>query len=58
MENFKEIFGIIVRTIGGFGLGFGGSTMLLNKDYKTASWVLLVASILFMVGYFVERWSN
>ena len=58
MGNFKEIIGIIVRTIGSFGLGFGASRMFFNGDYKTALWVLFVTSILFMVGYFVERWSN
>lgn len=57
MEIFKEIIGIINRTICTFGLGFGASRMF-NGDYKTASWVLFVVSILFMVGYFVERWSH
>lgn len=58
MENFKDIISVIVRTIGSLGLGFGASRMFFNEDYKTASWILFIASISFMVGYFVELSNN
>lgn len=54
MEIFKEIIGIVNRTIATFGFGFG-VTRLIKGEYELASWVLFGVSILFMVGYFVER---
>jgi hypothetical protein len=55
MENLKGIIGIICRTFGAFGFGFAANRMFA-QDYKIASWTLLIVSILFMVGYFAERW--
>lgn len=57
MKIFKEVIGIINRTIGAFAFGFG-TVRVFTEDYKTASWVLLIVSILFIIGYFVERWSD
>ena len=57
MKIFKEILEIIIPNIGTFGLGFGISN-LFKGNYQIASYVLLVVSILFLVGYFVERWSK
>lgn len=57
MYIFKEIIGIVIRTIGSFVLGTGIS-QLHNGNYKIASLLLLGVSILFMVGYFAERWSK
>lgn len=57
MKIFKEIIGILNRSISifGFGVGIAG---LFDGEYELASWVLFCVSILFMVGYFAERWSK
>lgn len=57
MKIFKEIIGIVNRTIATFGFGFGVAK-LFNGEYKLTSWVLFGVSILFMIGYFTERWSK
>ena len=57
MEIFKEIIGIINRTLATYGFGFG-LAQLLNGEYKIAAWALFIVSILFMVGFFTERWSR
>ena len=57
MYIFKETMGVINRTFGSFGFGFGISH-ILNGNYKIASFALLIVSILFIVGYFTERWSD
>lgn len=55
--TFKEIMDIINKTFGICGFGFGASS-ILKEDYKAASFSLLVVSILFIVGYFVEQWNQ
>lgn len=57
MRIFKEIMASINRVISLFGFGFAIGD-LFTGDYKRAAWVLFVVSILFMVGYFAERWSD
>lgn len=57
MKIFKDIIGIVNRTIASFGLGCSIS-MLIQGRYKVAAWSLLAVSILYMVGYFTERWSK
>ena len=57
MKIFKEILGVIIRSLGTFGLGFGAAN-IFKGNYQIASYVLLVVSILFVVGYFAERWSK
>ena len=57
MKIFKEVIGVINRTISTFCFGYAIAD-LFTGDYKTASWMLFIVSILFMVGYFTERWSN
>ena len=57
MKVFKEIIGIINRTIGMFCFGWAIPDIFMG-DYKVAAWLLFVVSILFIVGYLTERWSN
>lgn len=57
MKIFKEVIGVINRTIGTFCFGFASMRVFVG-DYKIASWILFVVSILFIVGYFTERWSD
>ena len=57
MEIFKEVIGIINHTIGTLCFGYAIAD-LFTGDYKTASWMLFIVSILFVVGYFTERWSK
>ncbi len=56
MEVFKEIIGFINRTIGTFCFGFA-IPKLFKGDYDIAAWMLFAVSILYIVGYFTERWS-
>ena len=56
MKVFKEVIGVINRTIGTFCFGFGMSQLFIGK-HDIAAWILFAVSILFIVGYFVERWS-
>lgn len=57
MNAFKKTMEIMNRTFGAFGFGFGASN-LFRGNYKVAAFSLLIVSILFMVGYFAERWSD
>ena len=57
MKIFKEVISMINHYIGCFGFGWAIAD-LGQGDYKSAAWVLFVVSILFIVGYFAERWSK
>lgn len=57
MKIFKEIIGVVNRSIATFGFGFG-MARLFNREYEVAAWALFIASILFMVGFFTERWDR
>lgn len=57
MKIFKEVMAILCNPIGTFGLGFAIYD-LFTGDYQKAAWVLFVVSILFLVGYSVERLSE
>jgi len=57
MKIFKEIIAFINRTIVAFGFGVAVVRLSVG-DYKIASWLLFGISILFMVGFFTERWSK
>lgn len=57
MNIFKEIMWVLCRYPATFGFGWATAD-LLTGDYKSVAWVLFVASILFGVGYFTERWSK
>lgn len=57
MKIFKEFISVVNRTFGAFGLGFGMSTLFSGR-YEIAAWSLFIVSVLFMTGYFAERWSS
>lgn len=57
MEVFKKIMYVINRTIATYCFGFSVA-QLLNGRYQLAAWFLFGVSILFMIGYFTEVWSN
>ena len=57
MKKFKEIIGVINRTVGSFLFGYA-TYDLFTGDYQNAAWPLFIVSILFMVGYFAERCSK
>ena len=57
MKIFKEMMYIPCRYFATFGFGWATAD-LFGGYYKSAAWVLFVVSILFMVGYFTERWSD
>lgn len=57
MKIFKEIMAVLCRPFGTFGFGWAVGDLFAG-DYKGAAWVLFVVSILFIVGYFTERWSK
>lgn len=56
MKIFKEIINIILR-FGTFALGWAIAD-LFTGDYKSAAWILFATSILFLIGYFTERFSE
>lgn len=57
MEDFKFTMGVINITFGSalFGAGF---SQMLQGNFKIATYILFIVSILYMVGYFAERWSK
>lgn len=55
--KFKDIMAIVNRTVATFSFGFGIVRLFIG-DYELAAWSLFGVSILYMVGYFAERWSN
>lgn len=56
MSPFKETMSIMNKTFGAYGFGYGSSN-LFRGNYKVAAFSLFITSILFMIGYFAERWS-
>lgn len=56
MKKFKEI--MFVMNNASSSCVIYAVAMLLSKNYQMAAWVLLATSILFAIGYFVERWSK
>lgn len=56
MKNFKEVINIICR-FATFALGWAIAD-LFTGDYKSAAWILFTTSILFLIGYFTERFSD
>lgn len=57
MKIFKEVMAILCNPFGTFCFGYA-TYDLFTGNYKVAAWMLFVASILFFVGYFAERFSN
>ena len=57
MENFKDIMGV-VNTKFSSALFGAGSVQMLTGNFKMATYMLFVVSILYIVGYFTERWSK
>ena len=57
MKIFKDIIEIVNRTFGVFCLGSGIGNMF-REQYELAAYFLFAVSILYSVGYFVERWSE
>ena len=55
MNTLKTIMNIIIR-FATFGLGWSCVRVFL-KDYATASWILLIVSFVFLIGYLIERWA-
>ena len=57
MTILKKIMYVMNRTIATCSFGFAIS-QLLNGRYQLAAWFLFGVSILFMIGYFTEVWSE
>lgn len=57
MKIFKDVMCIINATLGSalFGNAVGQT---FSENYKAATILLLIATVLFIVGYFVERFSK
>lgn len=57
MKIFKDVMCIVNATLGSalFGNAIGQA---FSENYKTATILLLIAAMLFIVGYFVERFSK
>ena len=57
MHRFKRIIYIINKTIGFFGLGCGIGR-ILDKDFKLASFILLIVSILFAIDHLLDSYRR
>lgn len=57
MDTFKEIMGVVNITLSSVLFG-AGIVRVFTGDYRAAAYLLLAVSILFIVGYFAERWSE
>lgn len=57
MDTFKEIMGVVNITLSSALFG-AGIVRVFTGDYRAAAYLLLAVSILFIVGYFAERWSE
>ena len=57
MDKFKKIIYSINKTLGclWFGIAIGYTSI---GELTTALVLLFIVSILFMVGYFTEKWSE
>lgn len=56
MKIFKEVIYSVNRFFGLFLFG-NAITQAILKNYKTSTCLLLIVAILFVVGYFAEKWS-
>ena len=56
MRILKEIIRSM-QNFGSFVFGWGLGE-LFTGDYKSAAWILFSVSIFFIIGYFVERYSE
>lgn len=57
MKIFKKVIYSINKTFGCCFFGMATSKMLM-KNYEAATYMLFIVAILFMVGYFTEKWSS
>ncbi len=57
MKIFKEVMGVVNITFNSALFG-ASSVQMLCGNFKIATYMLFVVSILYMIGYFAERWSK
>lgn len=57
MHKFKEVVRFMCQHPAALGLGWATGDLLM-EDYKSAAWILFVVSIIYLVGYFTERFSK
>lgn len=57
MKVFKAVMYVVNRTIATCSFGYS-IAQLLNGRYQLAAWFLFGVSVLFMIGYFTEKWST
>ena len=55
MKTFKNIIEIINATFGNIFFGMSITELFLEKDYRTASYMIFIVAVLFVVGYYVEK---
>lgn len=58
MKIFKQIIYNVNKTFGCLFFGMATSKLFFIKDYKTASYMMFIVAILFIAGYFTEKWSK
>ena len=54
----RNLMFAIIFTLGASLYSYAIGSIIFDNDYKTASIELLIASTLFLIGYFIERISN
>jgi hypothetical protein len=55
MNVFRKIINGVNRTLGACAFGHGAARMFCGQ-YEIAAYCLFAVSILFIVGYYTERW--
>lgn len=56
MKTFKNIMEVINVTFGNLFFGTSMAELFFEKDYRTASYMMFIVAILFVVGYYAEKW--
>lgn len=55
MKIFNSIMEVINVTFGNLFFGTSMAELFFNKDYKTASYMMFIVAVLFVVGYYAEK---
>lgn len=54
----RNLMFAMISTLGASFYGCAIGSIIFHNDYKTASIELLIASTLYIIGYFTERINN
>lgn len=55
MKAFKGFIETVNGTFGSLLFGTSVAELFFNKDYKAASYMMFIVAILFIIGFYTER---